>query len=41
MKFAIASKAQYFITGDRDFTEPIDLEYTQIISVSQFRVLIT
>jgi putative PIN family toxin of toxin-antitoxin system len=41
LECAIASKAKYFITGDRDFTEPIDLEHTQIISVSQFRVLIT
>lgn len=41
MRFAIASKAKYFITGDKNFTESIILEYTQIISVSQFRVLIT
>ena len=39
LECAIASNADYLITGDRDFTEPIDLGNTQIISVSQFKEL--
>ncbi len=36
LECAIAAKADYFITGDRDFTESIQLT-TQILSVSEFQ----
>jgi len=36
---AIASKADYFITGDRDFSEVIDLTHTKILSVAKFAKL--
>ena len=36
---AIASKADYFITGDRDFSEVNDLTHTKILSVAKFAKL--
>jgi predicted nucleic acid-binding protein len=33
---SISSQANYFITGDKDFEEIIDLGVTQIISASKF-----
>jgi len=36
LECAIASSADYLITGDRDFETVIDLEVTKIVSPSQF-----
>jgi len=36
LECAIASSADYLITGDRDFEIVIDLEVTKIVSPSQF-----
>jgi hypothetical protein len=33
------SKADFLVTGDRDFEEVKDLGYTRIIMVSQFKAL--
>ncbi len=38
---AIAIEAEYFITGDRDFSEAKKLVKTTILSVSMFKKLIT
>ena len=37
---AIATKANFLVTGDRDFTEAIQIDPTKIISVSQFHTLV-
>jgi len=37
---ALASNADFFITGDRDFTEARQLDHTKIVSVSQFDGLV-
>lgn len=37
---AIASNADYLVTGDRDFEEILDLGVTQVVTVSQFLELI-
>ena len=37
---AIASNADYLVTGDRDFEEISDLGITQVVTVSQFLQLI-
>lgn len=37
---AVASDADYFITGDRDFTEARKLVNTRIVSVNQFEALV-
>jgi uncharacterized protein len=37
---ALAAEADFFITGDRDFTEAQKLERTKIVSVSQFDELV-
>ncbi len=37
---ALAAEADFFITGDRDFTEAQKLEHTKIVSVSQFDELV-
>jgi predicted nucleic acid-binding protein len=37
---AIAARADYLITGDRDFTEARKLLTTAIVSVSQFQRLV-
>ena len=36
---AMVSKADFLVTGDRDFEEVKDLGYTRIIMVSQFKAL--
>lgn len=38
---AIASNADYLVTGDRDFEEMPDLGVTQIVGVSQFLEILT
>jgi len=40
LALCISSQANYFITGDKDFEDIIDLELTQIISASKFLELI-
>ena len=40
LECALESKADIFITGDRDFTEAQALISTQIMSVSQFKLFI-
>jgi putative PIN family toxin of toxin-antitoxin system len=40
LALCISSEANYFITGDKDFEDIIDLELTQIISASKFLELI-
>jgi putative PIN family toxin of toxin-antitoxin system len=37
---ALASKADYFVTGDRDFTEAYEVGHTKIVSVTQFDELV-
>jgi len=37
---AIASNADYLVTGDQDFEEILDLGVTQVVTVSQFLQLI-
>ena len=37
---ALAASADFFITGDRDFTEARKLGHTKIVSVSQFDELV-
>jgi putative PIN family toxin of toxin-antitoxin system len=37
---ALAAEADFFITGDQDFTEARKLEHTKIISVNQFNELV-
>jgi predicted nucleic acid-binding protein len=37
---ALAAKADYLITGDRDFTEAQKLLSTTILTVSQFKRLV-
>ncbi|MDD5139205.1 MAG: putative toxin-antitoxin system toxin component, PIN family [Verrucomicrobiales bacterium] len=37
---ALAAEADFFITGDHDFTEARKLEHTKIISVNQFNELV-
>jgi uncharacterized protein len=39
LECAVAANADYFITGDRDFTSSLPCN-TQILSVSQFRAAI-
>lgn len=36
LALCLSSQANYFITGDKDFEESIDLGLTQIISASKF-----
>ena len=40
LALCLCSQANYFITGDKDFEEILDLGLTQIISASQFLELI-
>jgi uncharacterized protein len=37
---ALAAEADFFITGDQDFTEAHKLEHTKIVSVNQFHELV-
>lgn len=37
---ALASAADYFVTGDRDFDQPIKISDTAVLSVKQFKKLI-
>jgi len=39
LECALASEAEYFITGDRDFEEAGKLLNTSILSVKQFKIL--
>ncbi|GAG43222.1 unnamed protein product, partial [marine sediment metagenome] len=40
LECALATDAEYFVTGDRDFEEAEKMANTAIVSVSQFKSLV-